>query len=76
MTVMEEPIPLFPAPKLKREAPMRHCCYCGTELGRYNDYDRYDTCGAQECTRQARDGQAEDRREVHKALDERMGWGR
>ena len=76
MTVMEEPIPLFPAPKLKREVPMRHCFNCGAQLGRYRDYDRYDTYSAHECMQQACDGQAEDRREAHEALDERMGWGR
>ena len=77
MTVMHEPMPaLPPAPKLKREPPMRHCAYCGAELGRYHDYDPFDNCGRSECQREANAAAREERREAHEALDERMGWSR
>jgi hypothetical protein len=35
---------------------MRYCCNCGTELGviASANYDRFDTCGKQECDREAR----------------------
>lgn len=33
---------------------MRHCFYCGEELGCYDDYDELDTCGNPECERETR----------------------
>lgn len=55
-------------------AKMRHCFYCGEELGCYADYDPLDTCGKQECNREARDQDGMDREEAHRRLDEDMGW--
>lgn len=53
---------------------MRHCFNCGAELGCYADYDRADTCGAQECNREARDSIAEERDDAHERLDRDNGW--
>jgi hypothetical protein len=40
---------------------MQHCFYCGEELGVYEKLARdYDTCGARECEREARDAYAAD----------------
>ncbi len=57
---------------------MRHCCYCGAELGWIEDkhYDRRDTCGRQECDREMREIDRGEREEAHRDLDERMGWDR
>ena len=57
-------------------APVRYCFWCGEELGRYRDYDRLDTCGKQECLREARSQERECREEAHAKLDRDMGWGR
>jgi hypothetical protein len=57
-----------------REAKMRHCWYCGDELGVYADYDRMDTCGKRECERERGYAEAEDRAEAHRQLDEDMDW--
>jgi hypothetical protein len=54
--------------------PMRHCFYCGEELGRYRDYDRLDTCGKMECLREAQDTVAAERAEAHEELDRERGW--
>ena len=43
----------------------RFCCYCGASLGRYKDYDRYDTCGEIECNREARGA-------IEQEMDERI----
>ena len=58
----------------KKIAPMRHCFCCGEELGRYWHYDRSDTCGKTECTREARYAAQEERDEAHASLDRAMGW--
>lgn len=36
-----------------RAIKMRHCFFCGEELGAYADYDPLDTCGKRECERKA-----------------------
>ncbi len=59
---------------MTKTAKMRHCCYCGDELGVYADYDRHDTCGKQECERAVRDEVAAERDEAHEQLDRDMGW--
>lgn len=49
--------------KHPKEPPMRHCFYCGQELGRHHDHDPFDTCGKPECMREAnyaRDSQREE----------------
>jgi len=58
------------------KAKMRHCCYCGAELGVYaaRDYDRRDTCGASECDRAVRDDMEAERFEAHERLDRDRGW--
>jgi hypothetical protein len=52
---------------------LRHCFYCGTELGCYADYHPLDTCGGQECERAARDAVRRERDEAHERLDRDMG---
>lgn len=58
----------------KKPAPMRHCFYCGEELGRYRDYDPLDTCGKTECNREAGYAVQAEREEAHRQLDEDRGW--
>lgn len=53
---------------------MHYCFNCGEELGCYSDGDQFDTCGKQECNREARNQVEYEREEAHDALDERMGW--
>lgn len=55
---------------------MRHCFNCGAELGVYADYDPLDTCGANECEREARIAVSQQRDEAHEQLDRDLGWGR
>lgn len=57
-----------------REAKMRHCWYCGDEMGVYADYDRMDTCGKRECERARGDAESDEREEAHRLLDEDRGW--
>lgn len=59
------------APKIPK---MRHCFNCGAELGAYVDYDPRDTCGKQECEREVRDMEREERDEAHEQLDRDRGW--
>lgn len=57
-------------------AKMRHCWYCGEELGVMERrlYDELDTCGKVECEREARDAEREERDNAHDQLDRDMGW--
>lgn len=55
-------------------AKMRHCFFCGEELGVYADWDPLDTCGKAECDREARNAAREEWEEAHRELDRRMGW--
>ena len=57
-------------------AKMRHCFYCGDELGEIEDrfYDRRDPCGKPECIRFARQEMEAERDEAHERLDRDMGW--
>ena len=57
-----------------KPAPMRYCCWCGEELGRYFDSDPYDNCGKLECQRAANAQSREDHREAHAKLDRDRGW--
>ena len=57
-------------------AKMRHCFFCGKELGVYADYDPLDNCGDSECAREARYAAAAERQEAHDKLDRDMGWDR
>lgn len=59
-----------------RTAKMRHCYFCGAELGVYADHDRLDTCGKAECERDARDQGQQEREDAHERLDRDNGWGR
>lgn len=56
----------------KNTPPMRHCFYCGEELGRYWDKDPLDTCGKAECNREARYADQEIREE--RQLDRDLGY--
>lgn len=55
---------------------MRHCWYCGAELGVIADrhYNRNDTCGKRECEREAQAMLREEREEAHRRLDEDLVW--
>ncbi len=53
---------------------MRHCFFCGKQIGIYRDWDRLDTCGARECEREARNIAQEEREQAHEKLDRDMGW--
>lgn len=53
---------------------MRHCFFCGEELGVFDYHEPLDTCGKPECDRAARDARQEEREEAHRDLNERMGW--
>lgn len=53
----------------------QHCFYCGESLGKFDAWgDRWLTCGARECEREAADGQAAERAEAHEQLDRDNGW--
>ncbi len=62
------------ATDVKKVHPMRHCFYCGKELGRYAWHDPLDTCGKSECDREASYAMREERAEAHEKLDRDMGW--
>ena len=53
---------------------MLHCFNCGAELDEYAYYDRINTCGKQDCEREARDARAAEREEAHERLDRDRGW--
>lgn len=55
---------------------MRHCFFCGAELGCYADahYDRLDHCGKPECNREASYQIEAERQEAHDQLDRNNGW--
>lgn len=57
-------------------AKMRHCWFCGEEIGvcEDRDHDRRDTCGKRECQREANEDERGERDDAHRELDERMGW--
>lgn len=55
-------------------AKMRHCFFCGAELGVYAYHDPLDTCGKAECNREASDAARQERDEAHERLDRDMGW--
>lgn len=54
---------------------MKHCAYCGEELGMTESHDRDpESCGKAECNREVSAMYREEREEAHRDLDERMGW--
>lgn len=55
-------------------AKMRRCFHCGDDIGVYADYDRLDTCGKQECEREASNEVRQRRDEAHEQLDRDLGW--
>ena len=38
----------------KQAQAMRYCFFCGEPIGVYNDWEPLDTCGQQDCEREAR----------------------
>lgn len=58
------------------KARMRHCWYCGKKMGVIENkhYDRYDTCGARECEREARYQFQAEHDQAHEQLDRDMDW--
>lgn len=60
---------------MNKEPKMRYCFNCGEELGRYNDYDRFDHCGERECAREAYNAHEEMREQAHEELDRQLGYG-
>ncbi len=61
---------------MTKKSKMRHCFYCGAELGMSAYYEPLDTCGKLECDRAARDAAQEERDVAHEQLYRDMGWGR
>lgn len=59
---------------MKAPARMRHCFYCGEELGCYAEYEPLDTCGKSECEREARYARQIERDEAPEQLDKDRGW--
>lgn len=57
------------------EPKMRHCFYCGEELGQYRDHDPLDTCGKAECNREAQRAAQSEREDAHRQLDDDLGYG-
>lgn len=53
---------------------MRHCFYCGEELGVSGYHHPLDTCGNPECDRAARAEDQAQREEAHEELDRLMDW--
>ena len=53
---------------------IRHCFYCGKELGVSSWSDPYDNCGSPECARAARDAEQGEREEAHEQLDRDLGY--
>lgn len=53
-----------------------HCAYCGKDMGPWDARycSRNDTCGEQECERDARDQEIAERAEAHEQLDRDRGW--
>ncbi len=52
----------------------RFCPYCGESMGILDYVEKYDSCGKQECAREARNQLEADREEAHREVDERMGF--
>ena len=55
----------------------RHRCFnCGEDLGPWDRFsDHLDTCGKQDCQREAYIAHAQEREEAHERLDRDMGYG-
>lgn len=56
---------------------MHYCFNCGAELGMVDGKQRQrdmDTCGEQDCEREARDELAAEREQAHEQLDYERGW--
>lgn len=58
----------------KPKGKMRHCFYCGEELGISTWSEPYDHCGKSECAREADYAMQSERAEAHERLDEQNGW--
>lgn len=55
---------------------MKHCAWCGEELGMAPGYDREpESCGKPECNREVRGMYQAQRDEAHEELDRQNGWG-
>lgn len=56
-------------------AKMKHCAYCGDELGMTDDNDReLEACGKRECQREVRGMYQQERDDAHAELDRMRGW--
>ncbi len=56
---------------------MHYCFNCGEELGMYEGRQRQsdlDTCGKQECYREASESVRAERERQHEELDRMNGW--
>lgn len=53
---------------------LRHCFFCGKQIGFYADYTWLDTCGELPCERASREREEAEREEAHERLDRDMGW--
>jgi hypothetical protein len=52
---------------------MKHCAYCGEELGMSRDRDP-ESCGKPECNREVSAMYREEREQAHEQLDRDMGY--
>lgn len=54
---------------------MKHCAWCGDELGMTDSWDHEpEPCGKLECVREVRGMHKQMRDEAHEQLDRDMGW--
>ena len=54
----------------------QHCFYCGVDIGPRDRFsDALDTCGDNECQREARYAAEAERADAHEQLDRDMGYG-
>lgn len=54
---------------------MKHCAYCGDELGMTENWDREpEACGKPECNREVRGMYDAEREEAHERLDRDLGY--
>jgi hypothetical protein len=58
------------------ERKMRHCAYCGAELGEMTraEWEPTDTCGKHECEREMAAARQQEREEAHERLDKDLGY--
>lgn len=56
------------------EPKMRHCFFCGAEIGRSHYINRFEACTDAQCQREERDAYAQEREDAHERLDSDLGY--